>query len=72
MQSQQWNYEETVAEIEAIIHRIELGELPLEDVFEQFETAMAYLQQCDRFLSRGREKMELSIETLAECEDIEF
>lgn len=67
-----WNYEETVAEIEAIIHRIESGELPLEAVFEQFGAAMDYLKQCDRFLSKGRENMELLIETLEESDDIEF
>ncbi|MEG3846099.1 exodeoxyribonuclease VII small subunit [Microcoleus sp. herbarium19] len=60
-----WNYEETVDRIEAIIDRVESGELPLEAVFEQFAVAVECLQQCEGFLARGKEQMELSIELLA-------
>lgn len=60
-----WNYEETVDRIEAIIDRVESGELPLEDVFEQFAVAVECLQQCESFLARGKEQMDLSIELLA-------
>lgn len=69
-----WNYEETVARVEAIIDNIENGTLPLEAVFEQFSVATEQLRQCEEFLQKGREKMELSIETLTAKtnEDIEF
>ncbi len=60
-----WNYEETVDRIEAIIDRVESGDLPLEEVFEQFAVAVECLQQCEGFLARGKEQMELSIELLA-------
>ena len=60
-----WNYEETVDRIEAIIDRVESGELPLEDVFEQFAVAVECLQQCESFLARGKEQMDLAIEVLA-------
>jgi exodeoxyribonuclease VII small subunit len=60
-----WNYEETVDRIEAIIDRVESGELPLEVVFEEFAVAMECLQQCEGFLARGKEQMDLSIELLA-------
>jgi len=60
-----WNYEETVDRIEAIIDRVESGELPLEEVFEQFAVAVECLQECESFLARGKEQMELSIELLA-------
>jgi len=60
-----WNYEETVDRIEAIIDRVESGELPLEEVFEQFAVAVECLQQCESFLARGKEQMELAIELLA-------
>jgi len=60
-----WNYEETVDRIEAIIDRVESGELPLEEVFEQFAVAVECLQECESFLVRGKEQMELSIELLA-------
>ena len=60
-----WNYEETVDRIEAIIDRVESGELPLEEVFEQFAVAVECLQQCESFLARGKEQMYLAIELLA-------
>ncbi|MBE9185655.1 exodeoxyribonuclease VII small subunit [Microcoleus sp. LEGE 07076] len=60
-----WNYEETVDRIEAIVDRVESGELPLEEVFEQFAVAVECLQQCEGFLARGKEQMDLSIELLA-------
>ena len=60
-----WNYEETVDQIEAIIDRVESGELPLEEVFEQFAVAVECLQECESFLARGKEQMDLSIELLA-------
>ena len=59
-----WNYEETVDRIEAIIDRVESGELPLEEVFEQFAVAVECLQECESFLARGKEQMDLSIELL--------
>ena len=61
----EWNYEQTVDRIEAIIDRVESGELPLETVFEQFAVAVECLQQCEGFLARGKEQMDLSIELLA-------
>uniref|UniRef100_B8HMX5 Exodeoxyribonuclease 7 small subunit n=1 Tax=Cyanothece sp. (strain PCC 7425 / ATCC 29141) TaxID=395961 RepID=B8HMX5_CYAP4 len=61
-----WNYEATVAEIEAIITQIEAGELNLEEVFERFNTAVNYLQQCETFLQERRQQMTLLIEKLGE------
>jgi len=59
-----WNYEATVAEVEQIIKHIEAGELELAEVFEQFTTAVEYLNQCETFLSQRQRQMDLLIETL--------
>jgi exodeoxyribonuclease VII small subunit len=59
-----WNYETKVAEIEAIIARIESGELELEAVFDQFGNAVEYLQQCETFLQQRQQQVDLLIETL--------
>ena len=59
------NYEQTVDRIEAIIDRVDSGELPLEAVFEQFAVAVECLQQCEGFLARGKQQMDLSIKLLA-------
>ncbi|NES19931.1 MAG: exodeoxyribonuclease VII small subunit [Symploca sp. SIO3E6] len=59
-----WNYETTVAEVEQIIKQIEAGELDLAEVFEQFTTAVEYLNQCQNFLLQRQQQMDLLIETL--------
>lgn len=64
--SENWSYEATIAQIEAIITRIELGELELEEVFEQFELAVSRLQECEAFLAHHRQRMDLLIETLTD------
>ncbi|MBF2001782.1 MAG: exodeoxyribonuclease VII small subunit [Synechococcales cyanobacterium C42_A2020_086] len=59
-----WNYEATVSDIEAIINRIELGELELAEVFDQFAIAVEQLRQCEAFLTRQQQQVDLLIETL--------
>lgn len=61
-----WNYETKVAEVESIIARIEAGELELEEVFEQFATAVESLRQCDTFLQQRQQQVDLLIETLSD------
>lgn len=59
-----WNYETTVARIEAIIEQVESGELDLAEIFDQFAAAVEYLQQCETFLADRQQQMNLSIEAL--------
>lgn len=62
--SSHWSYEATVAEIETIINRIEMGELELAEIFDQFGTAIEHLRQCETFLGQQQQQMDLLIETL--------
>ncbi|BAY47495.1 exodeoxyribonuclease VII small subunit [Scytonema sp. HK-05] len=64
--NQGWNYEAKVAEVERIIARIEAGDLELEEVFDQFATAVESLRQCEAFLQERQQKVDLLIETLKE------
>ncbi|MBH8562925.1 exodeoxyribonuclease VII small subunit [Nostoc sp. CENA67] len=61
-----WNYEAKVLEIEGIIARIEAGQLELEEVFDQFATAVEYLRQCESFLQQRQQQVDLLIETLSD------
>lgn len=61
-----WNYEATVAEVEAIINRIEMGELDLAEVFDQFAIAVTHLHECEAFLTQKKQQMDLLIETLVD------
>jgi exodeoxyribonuclease VII small subunit len=65
-----WNYEATVAEVEAIIDRIERGELDLADVFDQFAIAVERLRQCESFLARQQQQVDLLVETLLDEPDL--
>ena len=53
-------------QVEAIMSRIESGELELADVFDQFASAVSYLRQCDLFLTQRQQQMDLLIETLTD------
>jgi exodeoxyribonuclease VII small subunit len=64
--SDAWNYEAKVAEIEGIIARIEAGELDLAAVFDQFSTAVESLRQCESFLQQRQQQVDLLIETLSD------
>ncbi len=59
-----FNYEETVANIETIIEEIEGGELTLAEVFDRFSLAATDLKKCEAFLAKGQQEMNLAIETL--------
>jgi exodeoxyribonuclease VII small subunit len=59
-----WNYEAKVAEVERIIARIESGDLELQEVFDQFASAVEYLRQCEGFLQERQQQVDLLIETL--------
>jgi exodeoxyribonuclease VII small subunit len=67
--SPNWNYEETVIKIEAIISGIEMGELELAEVFDQFATAVNHLHQCEAFLLHQQQQMDLLVETLLDNPD---
>lgn len=64
-----WSYEETLIRIEAIANQLETGELPLADVFEQFEEAVGALQQCDQFLQSKQKQASLLIEQLVGADE---
>lgn len=64
-----WRYETTVADIEAIIERIERGELGLAEVFDQFAIAIEQLRHCELFLTRQQQQVDLLIETLLDEPD---
>lgn len=66
---QNWNYEATVAQVEAIISGIETGELELAEVFDQFALAIEHLRQCEAFLAHQQQQMDLLVETLVDDPD---
>jgi exodeoxyribonuclease VII small subunit len=66
-----WSYEDTVAYVEDIINQIEMGEMDLARVFEQFASAVRHLRQCETFLQQQKQHMGLLMETLRD-DDSDF
>lgn len=63
-----WNYEASVDQVETIIAELETGELPLAEIFQQFEKAVTELKKCDNFLQEKQQQAQLLIETLSPAE----
>jgi exodeoxyribonuclease VII small subunit len=59
-----WHYETAVEAIEVTVAQLEQGNLPLAEVFSQFEQAVQQLRQCERFLQEKQQQVDLLIETL--------
>ncbi|ERN41904.1 exonuclease VII small subunit [Rubidibacter lacunae KORDI 51-2] len=64
LNDQPLDYDRAIADVEAIVDQIESGVLPLEELFAHFTIAVEQLHACERYLARGREQMELLVETL--------
>jgi exodeoxyribonuclease VII small subunit len=58
-------FEEALAELEAVVRRLEQGELPLEDSLAAFERGMALVKQ----LSTRLEAIERRVEVLLKQDD---
>jgi exodeoxyribonuclease VII small subunit len=59
-------YEAAVELIETEIAHLERGDMPLVQLFEEFEQAVESLRQCEEFLQARQTQVELLIETLAD------
>ncbi len=57
-------YEAAIEKIEATLTRLERGDLPLMQIFQEFEEAVADLQACETFLQARQAQVDLLIETL--------
>ena len=62
----EWKYEAAVERVEEILGEIESGELELTEVFSQFAVAVKSLQECEDFLSRQQEQVDLLLENLGD------
>ena len=53
------DFEKSLAELEAIVERLERGDLPLEESLQQFERGIALTRQCQGALGKAEQKVEL-------------
>ncbi|MCK8517244.1 exodeoxyribonuclease VII small subunit [Methylonatrum kenyense] len=53
------DFEQALAELEALVERMESGELSLEDSLKSFERGIALTRQCQKALSEAEQKVEI-------------
>ena len=51
------DFEASLAELEEIVQRLELGELPLEESLRQFERGVALTRSCQKALRHAEQKI---------------
>ncbi len=52
------SFEQAIEELTAIVEKIELGEIPLQQSIEQYEKGMSLIKHCRAILQKAEEKIE--------------
>ncbi len=55
---ERFDFEQALAELEAIVQRMERGELPLEESLAQFERGVRLARQCQQALDAAEQKVD--------------
>ncbi len=58
-EEQDLGYEESMVQLEALVERMEAGELSLEQTLEAFERGMALHARLEAILKRGEQRIEM-------------
>jgi exodeoxyribonuclease VII small subunit len=56
------DFEQALSELEALVERLEEGELPLETALEEFERGIALTRQCQNALREAEQRVKLLTE----------
>jgi exodeoxyribonuclease VII small subunit len=71
------DFEQSLSELEALVARLEQGDVPLEEALKTFERGVALTRQCQTALRTAQQKVEVlltrngdeSIESFADSDD---
>ncbi len=53
------DFEQALAELEAVVERLEHGDLPLEDALKQFERGIELARSCQSSLKAAEQRVEI-------------
>jgi exodeoxyribonuclease VII small subunit len=53
------DFEKSLAELELLVERLEMGDLPLDDALKCFERGVALTRQCQGALKTAQQKVEI-------------
>lgn len=51
------SFEESLAELETIVKKLELGDVPLEEAIDEFKKAMDLVKKCDEKLKNAEDSI---------------
>lgn len=56
-------FEQSMRELEALVERLERGDLPLEEALKQFERGVALTKSCQAALKAAEQKVEILLKS---------
>ena len=66
------DFEASLAELEALVERLEQGDLPLDDALKSFERGVALTRQCQGALKAAQQKVEILLNSNANADPEPF
>ena len=66
------DFEQSLAELESVVERLEHGELPLEEALAQFERGIALARSCQEALKQAEQKVEILLARTMQAEAVPF
>jgi len=61
------DFEQSLAELEATVERLERGDLPLEEALKQFERGVQLARSCESSLKQAEQKVEILLQKTPEA-----
>ena len=66
------DFEQSLAELEAVVEKLEHGELPLEDALKQFERGIELARSCQASLKAAEQRVEILLKKTPDAEPEAF
>jgi exodeoxyribonuclease VII small subunit len=66
------DFEQALTELEAVVERLEHGELPLEDALKQFERGIELARSCQTSLKAAEQRVEILLRKAPDAEPEPF
>ena len=64
--------EKSLEELEALVSRMESGDLPLEQALKEFESGVKLTRQCQSALQEAEQKVEILLRKTEQAEPVPF
>ena len=69
---QSFHFEQSLAELESLVEKMESGELSLEESLKAFEQGIKYTRECQQALEKAEQKVQVLIQKNGQTETVPF